>query len=106
MSDIEPRSLDLNRLENFSKRLRTDREFLNNFKANPINELKNLGIHINAESEIGRQLQQKARSLGEKVGEQQAPVVRGRCLIIGDGTCIIIHQDPDITTGPLILSSP
>ena len=94
MSDIEARNLDLNRLQNFADRLKTDRELLNNFKANPINELENLGIHVNAESEIGRQLQEKARSLGEPA-PQQAPQQAGhRCLIIGDGTCLIIHFDP------------
>ena len=90
MSDIEARNLDLNRLQNFSDRLKTDRELLNNFKANPIRELENLGIHVNAQSEIGRQLQEKARSLGEPAPQQAGH----RCLIIGDGTCLIIHFDP------------
>lgn len=84
--------LNVQRMASFKNRLRMDKRFLHEFYVNPIAVLdKEMGIHIDPNSRIGRELVAKLKRKGEDDWVPQDFT----CWIVGWGKKCIVVSEPE-----------
>jgi hypothetical protein len=85
------KDVDIKALDDFTYKIKSDRNTFRSFKDDPLGELKKLGVFIEPESVIGKRILRCAgQQSGDTIQERQG------CVIFPSGDhCLIITIPPD-----------
>ena len=90
-SGLHFKDVDISTLDSFTHKLRTDKDTFKAFKADPLGELRKLGVNIEPNSVMGRRILHCAgNQSGEVILERQG------CIVFPSGDhCLIIPIPPE-----------